>query len=115
MFIWKKGYSSSCLLSSTLVRAIARVAAGLGCRVDITKITRCSTPLADMADALSKCAFTRFWDLSKLAGFSSLPIDPAWIPSALVSWVNDPIPDDNLGDKILFELAKRTLVLGVNC
>lgn len=115
VFIWKKGYSSSCLLSSTLVRAIARVAAGLGCRVDITKITRCSTPLADMADALSKCAFTRFWDLSKSAGFSSLPIDPAWIPSALVSWVNDPIPDDNLGDKILFELAKRTLVLGVNC
>ena len=115
VFIWKKGYSSSCLLSSTLVRAIARVAAGLGCRVDITKITRCSTPLADMADALSKCAFTRFWDLSKSAGFSSLPIDPAWIPSALVSWVNDPIPDDNLRDKILFELAKRTLVLGVNC
>ena len=115
VFIWKKGYSSSCLLSSTLVKAISTVAAGLGCSVDITKITRCSTPLAQMADALSKCAFSRFWDLSEGAGFSDLPLEPAWIPLSLVSWVNDPVPDDDLGDKILCELAKRTLVLGVNC
>ena len=115
VFIWKKGYSSSCLLSSTLVKAISSVAAGLGCHVDITKITRCSTPLAQMADALSKCAFSRFWDLAKRAGFSYLPLEPAWIPLSLVSWVNDPVPDDNHGNKILCELAKRTLVLGVNC
>ena len=68
-----------------------------------------------MADALSKCAFSRFWDLAKRAGFSYLPLEPAWIPLSLVSWVNDPVPDDDLGNKILCELAKRTLVLGVNC
>ena len=39
VFIWKKGYRSSCLLLSTLVKAISSVAAGLGCHVDITKIT----------------------------------------------------------------------------
>ena len=54
VFIFKKGYSNSCTLSSTLVAAIAEVAAGIGCRVELCKITRCSTPQADMADSLSK-------------------------------------------------------------
>ena len=115
VFIWKKGYSSSCLLSSTLVKAIASVAAGLGCQVDLVKITRCSTPLADMADALSKCAFSRFREIAFGAGYTMLPLEPAWIPAPITAWLLDPVPDDFLGDKILNELAKRTLVLGVNC
>ena len=53
--------------------------------------------------------------MAKRAGFSDLPLEPAWIPLSLVSWVNNPVPDDDLGNKILCELAKRTLVLGVNC
>ena len=115
VFIWKKGYSSSCLLSSTLVKAIASIAAGLGCQVDLVKIGRCSTPLADMADALSKCAFNRFHLIAAQANYISLPVAPAWIPSSLVQWVTNPLPDDYLGEKILQELAKRTLVLSYNC
>ena len=79
------------------------------------KITWCSTPLADMADALSKCAFSRFRDIAFAAGFTSLPLEPAWIPAPITAWLLDPVPDDFLGDKILRELAKRTLVLGFNC
>ena len=41
---YKKGYSPTCPLSSALVCAISCVAAGLGCRVDLEKITRCSSP-----------------------------------------------------------------------
>ena len=41
--IWRKGYSNYCRLSTTIVKAISVVAAGLGCKVDIVKITRCST------------------------------------------------------------------------
>ena len=115
VFIWKKGYSSSCLLSSTLVKAIATVAAGLSCHVELEKITRCSTPLADMADALSKCAFSRFWDIAASADYAALPLEPAWIPVPITAWLQDPVPDDFLGDKILRELSKRTLVLGLNC
>ena len=114
VFIWEKGYSRSCPLSTTLVSAIARVAAGIGCEVNITKVTRCSTPLASMADALSKCSFKKFWELATLANVT-LPIDQSWSPPALLSWINKPIPDDNLGDKILQDLSKRTLVLGINC
>ena len=115
VFIWRKGYSSSCSLSTTLVKAISTVAAGLGCHVDLVKISRCSTPLADMADALSKCAFNRFWSLADSAGYSGLPIAPAWLPRSIILWVNDPMPDDDLGHRILSELATRTLVLGHNC
>ena len=115
VFIWKKGYSSSCPYSTTLVKAIATVASGLACQVDLVKIGRCSTPLADMADALSKSAFPRFRDIAFRSGFSRLPAEPAWVPSAILHWIANPVPDDGLGDKILRELAMRTLVLGYNC
>jgi hypothetical protein len=50
--IWEKGYSLSCELCTTMVQAIGTVAAGLGCRLVIEKITRCSTVGAELADAL---------------------------------------------------------------
>ena len=115
VFIWKKGYSSSCHLSTTLVKAIAQVAAGLGCTVDLVKITRCSTPLADMADALSKGAFSRFWVLARSTESVSLPLEPGWVPPALLQWISYPKSDEELGHKILSQLALRTKILGYNC
>ena len=44
-------YSSSCNLSSSLVKALATVAAGQGCHVKLEKSTWCFTLLVDMADA----------------------------------------------------------------
>jgi hypothetical protein len=58
--IWQKGYSSSCALCTTLVKAIATVAAGVRCRVGIEKITRCSNKDALYADMLSKAQFRQF-------------------------------------------------------
>lgn len=114
VFIWKKGYSTSCGLSTTLVNAIARVASGLGCNVDICKITRCSTPLATLADHLSKASFKKFRSLAALNNIS-LPLDLAWIPHPLLQWIENPLEDDYLGDKILSALSRRSLVLGFNC
>ena len=109
-FIWAKGYSSSCPLSSALVCAISCVAAGLGCRIEIKKITRCSTPLADMADALSKAAFGRFWSIASTAT-PNLMLEPLLIPRALKDWVENPTPDFDLGRKILKELSLSGPVL----
>ena len=114
VFIWKKGYSNSCPLSTTLVVAISRVAAGLGCHVDLHKITRCSNTFATLADHLSKASFSKFWSLANHSNLN-LPTDPAWVPPLLLSWINNPQEDDNLGDKILTDLSKRILVLGFNC
>ena len=110
-FIWKKGYSTSCPLSSALVSALACVAAGLGCSVDVCKITRCSTPLADMADALSKSAFRRFWMLASDNGGFQLGPEPLRVPSSLMAWVLNPVPDFELGDRLLKELALSGPVL----
>ena len=114
VFIWQKGYSTSCPLSTTLVVAIAKVAAGLCCSVELSKVTRCSSPLASMADALSKADFPRFRVIAD-ANNIVMPLDAAWVPRSLLLWVNNPVPDDSLGDNILRDLASRTAVLGLNC
>ena len=114
VFIFNKGYSTLCDLSTTIVCAIAKIAAGIGCQIEVTKITRCSTPLASMADALSKADFTRFWSLSR-ANSLLLPLDQAWVPPSLNLWLVNPTASDDLGDKILQDLSKRVLILGLNC
>jgi len=114
VFIWKKGYSSSCPLSTTLAGAIACVAAALGCRIQLTKISRCSNTLSTMADALSKAQFQTFSHLSTTNNIP-IPLDMAWIPPTLLQWISNPVIDDYLGDKILQDIGKRALVLGFNC
>ena len=114
VFIYKKGYSRSCPLSTSMAIAISRVATGLGASVEITKILRCSTPLATMADALSKANFHKFWEINNQIHLN-LPIDQAWVPPSLLLWINNPTPDDLLGDKILTDISKHSLVLGLNC
>lgn len=105
VFIFKKGYSTSCVLSTTLVKALASVAAGLGCRIDIVKITRCSTPEADMADALSKSDLTRFWAGAERHPSLALPLFPASVPEALSAWLTAPREDAALGEKLLAGLV----------
>ena len=112
VFIFRKGYSTSCGLSSTLVCALADVAAGLGCRIQIKKILRCSTPLASMADALSKADFTRFWGVARQYGGFGLPPCSLLAPGPLRDWLERPRPDFDLGRRLLLDIAERTPVLG---
>ena len=100
--------------STTLVIAISRVASGLGCSLQISKILRCSTPMASMADALSKSHFSLFWELASKDDLT-LPLNQAWVSPALLAWIHKPTADETLGDKILADISKRTLVLGFNC
>ena len=109
--IWKKGYSSSCGLSTTLVRAIAAVAAGLGCCVTIEKITRCSETGASMADALSKGEFEKTREMARVADWP-LAVEPARVPGSILYWLANPVVDESLGDRVLRELARSSEVLG---
>jgi hypothetical protein len=111
--IYKKGYSSSCRLSTTLVKAMSTVAVGIGCRLEIEKITRCSTPMASMADALSKGKFMKFRQIAS-ANNLEMPLDMARVPLALKQWIVNPLEDDHLGHKILLELSQNTNVLSYN-
>jgi hypothetical protein len=110
--IWRKGYSTRCGLCTTLVKAIATVAAGIGCRVEVLKIRRCSGPGAEMADAISKADFNRF-RRTGLDYHWPLAVAPAAIPAALLHWVANPSPDDDLGRKILKNICETVPVLGM--
>jgi hypothetical protein len=99
--IWRHGYSNTCRLSTTVVKAIGEIAAGLGCHVDVQKVTRCSSAGTRMADALSKADFRRF--RAEPAG--------ATVPLSMMAWVARPVIEDELGTRILRELARTGLDL----
>ena len=101
--IWRKGYSTSCTLSNTLVKAIATVAAELGCRFFIEKVTRCSNIHASLADALSKGRCVAFRAMAASAGLR-FPPSPARFPVALLQWVDRPTADPELGSRLLSAL-----------
>jgi len=111
--IWQKGYSSSCPLASTLVAAMAAVAAGIGATVCVEKITRCSDPGTVMADALSKSAFGKFWEAATATDWA-LPPEPEAVPRSILRWLANPLPDEDLGTKILKELSQTVPMLGLN-
>ena len=105
--IFQKGWCTSCLLCSTLVLAISEVAASINCRVEIVKIARCSTDLAEAADAISKAEFSRMRRL--MPGAS---VGPARVPRALLQWINNPVRDRNLGGRLLEEMDVERNILG---
>ena len=111
--IWRKGYSTSCELSSTLVRAMHVVSVALECRLDIMKITRCSDPGSQMADALSKAEFSKFEEVSRKHPFK-INSGMTKVPRALIAWINNPCFDWNLGQRILEEMEETTALLGFN-
>jgi len=111
--IWEKGYSSSCDICTTIVKATATVAAALACRLEVFKIRRCSTPGAVMADALSQGDFRRFRAAAAAGGVSPAAV-PAVVPRALRRWLARPVPDDDLGQRILVEMGGYTPLLGYN-
>ena len=104
VLIWEKGYSNSCALCTTLVKAIAAVAAGIGCQLYIQKIRRCSSPGAVMADAISKADFNLF-RRTALEHRWPLAVGPARVPGTLLRWIDRPVVSDSLGHEILDELA----------
>ena len=109
--IWQKGYSTRCPLCNTLVKAIATVAAALGCKVDIQKIRRCSSPGAILADALSKGALGAVRRFGQEFGWP-LSATPAAVPRSILRWLAHPVPDDELGQKVLFDISRFVPVLG---
>ena len=111
VFIFNKGYSTSCPLSTCLVAALAQVAAALGCQLEVVKITRCSDPFSSMADALSKGAFCHFRELGRKVEGWSQPSAPLAVPSAILNWIAKPTADWGLGEAILRDLRLQGLGL----
>ena len=103
--VYRKGYSRSCRLCTTLVKAMATVAAGIGCQLEVLKITRCTGTGATMADQLSKARFRDFRQTAEEKGWP-LRVEPARIPAVLLKWLDRPFPCDRLGGDILSEISQ---------
>lgn len=104
--IWRKGYCATCQLCTTIVKAMAFVAAGIGCNLEIAKITRCSNSGSTIADALSQ---GRIHSAKQLASAHNqeLQLDPAKIPGVLLAWLHRPVPDEYLGMRLLRLISQR--------
>jgi hypothetical protein len=104
--IWRKGYCATCQLCSTIVKAMSFVAAGIGCNLDISKVTRCSNADATIADALSQGRVATARHVAEQDG-RQLLLDPARIPAELLAWLDRPVPDEKLGEKLLRAISTR--------
>ena len=69
-------------------------------------LCRCSGQGELAADALSKGEWEAAW-----AAMPDKNTDPGRIPASLLLWINDPVPDLNLGRKILLDMMAYTKVL----
>ena len=104
VYVWRKGYSTRDRLSSTVVKAIFDLAQRLNASPFVTKVARCSTPGAAAVDALSKGEFGMFFKISADSG-----PEPLRIPGVLVRWLNSPVADDDLGQRIAEDLKRSGL------
>jgi hypothetical protein len=109
--VFRKGYSRNCRLCTTIAKAAATVAAAIGCRLEVRKVTRCSAAGPRMADQLSKAKFGEFRREAAAAGWE-LQVGPAAIPKALLRWLDKPGPYDGLGGEILSEIGGRVPLAG---
>ena len=109
--VFRKGYSRNCRLCTTIAKAAATVAAGIGCRLEILKITRCSSTGAAMADHLSKAKFSQFRAVARAAGWC-LQNQPAVIPTSLLRWLDRPGPCDSLEADILRDIGREVPIAG---
>jgi len=109
--IWKKGFSTSCALSSCIVTTMAAVAGALNINMEIEKITRCSGTGAKLADALSKADFGLFRRTAAAENWP-LKVEPAPITGALLRWLDKPTVDFDLASKILEDLARTENIVG---
>ena len=98
--IYAKGYSTSCVYCYTVAMAIYEVSKALNCNLVMTKVARCSSRETIIADLLSKAALSDFYDL-----MLERNLRPARIPASLLKWINNPVEDTKLGQRIIKEMA----------
>ena len=102
VIMWAKGWSTVCDLCNSLLVAIHQVSTALACELFVSNIGRCSNREAVAADALSKCDMKRFLDNMPEAN-----IVPEEVPGALLQWIENPMPDRKLGERILSEMSRK--------
>ena len=102
---YKKKHSS-CEYAYSVAKAIHDVSMALGTVTKVVKTRRCSGPAEEAADALSKGEWERAWTL-----MPHKHEDPGRIPRAILAWIQNPVPDMMLGEKIVHDMSSYTKML----
>ena len=106
--VWfNKGWAKNCNQGNTIIRAIYLVATALNCDLWVEKVSCCTSPQTEAADALSKCDYDRF-----MMNIPEADQVPRKVPLTLLQWMEDPRPDRDMGGRILEEMAGSTELLG---
>ena len=107
VIMWRKGWCMPCDLCNTLMVALHQISTALACELYLCSIGRCSNPQSEAADALSKCDMARF--KQNMPEANTAPED---VPGALLAWLENPVPDRLLGDRILRQMANKWDLVG---
>ena len=100
--MYRKGWSTVCDLCNIIIVALYQVSIALDCELFIENITRCSNTGAEAADALSKFDILRF-----RKNMPEADLAPQEVPGSLLVWLENPVPDRLLGDRILREMKVK--------
>ena len=98
-------------MSSCIVKVTTTAAAAIGCTIHFKKITWCSNVGAKLADALSKARFHEFFDIADSNRWL-LCQEPLKVSATIKRWLLNPMPDDDLGKKLVEEMSKHTAIIG---
>ena len=100
---YRKGWSVTCDLMNTVLRALFLVQSSLLCKLWVTKVGRCSSRETVAADAVSKADWKRLVsNMKEMDGVASRKV-----PESLLQWIRNPRPDRELGMKIVRDMGKR--------
>ena len=99
--------ATTCLYAGALRRTLIAVASALDIRWEVVKTGRMSGPGERAADALSKGDMDRAWE--DIGGVREE--ESRQIPKVIKEWIQDPVPDPELGLRILDELDGQQKVL----
>ena len=108
VYAYRKGWSNTCDILSTVAKATGIVAMALQCELEVVKVTRCSTKGAKAADALSR---------GDRKGHRSHQPQAARNQSrtsrVLRKWLEKPTPDGELGTRIIQEMGRQGSDIGL--
>jgi len=99
---WDRRHCKTDAESSILIRALHLIEARLECRIFVEHAPRLSTPMAALADRLTRCSTTTAEDAVLLASAECHQLQ-----GALVEWLKDPVLNWDLVTVLLSEIENK--------
>ncbi len=104
VYAWDKRQGKGDAETSALIRALHLIEARLECKIFVEHMRRMSTAKAALADRLSREASTSAEDRRLVEAIGWSPLG-----GVLADWLDNPVADWQLGQKLVCEIEKKIL------